>query len=116
MLIVVFSWTAAQSGDPADNACYDGGTLAGQCHDDFMWQVGWYKARLDDGRIAPSQLPPDFQYLAPDGTIFENSPASNENPSACGYPFVRVVDQGAAGIFYCVQEAADTPEFCFLRP
>lgn len=115
MLGATFSPLIAQSGD--DNACNPGGAMDGQCgNDPYLWQVGWYKAALNAGRISPTDLPLQFQFLAPDGTVFGNLPPADESNPTCGYPQAWLRDEGQAGLFFCIKETADSPPFCFLRP
>lgn len=47
----------------ADNACYEGGSLAGKCdwpteaENEWAWTCGWYIARAEQGVIAPGEVP-----------------------------------------------------------
>lgn len=59
----------------ADNACYEGGSLAGKCdwpteaETEWAWTCGWYIARAENGAFAASDV-----------------------PSWCGYQSTTVVD------------------------
>lgn len=56
--------------DPEANACFEGGTLAGQCDTEDMWHAGWYLIRVEQGVMAAEDVPAKYGRilveLAPD--------------------------------------------------
>ncbi len=54
-----------EPGTPRDNACYEGGVMAGKCTLDWHWEGGWYLARFLSGDLTRQQVPDDFQILLP---------------------------------------------------
>lgn len=74
LLITLFFATAVYaqppSENPAENACYAGGALAGKCDTEWAWTCGWYLAKFYQGTAAGvpltcqslvSVLPPELQ-------------------------------------------------------
>lgn len=63
MSLAVMAQDAPADGSPADNACFEGGSLAGKCdwptaaERDWAWTCGWYIARVESGELAPSDVP-----------------------------------------------------------
>lgn len=47
------------------NACYDGGTLAGQCDTQAEWDAGWYLIRFEYGLFGCDQFPAAFAWAKP---------------------------------------------------
>jgi hypothetical protein len=48
-----------------DNACYGGGTWAGQCQTDWQWQAGWYLIRVERGSLRYDQVPEQYRGSMP---------------------------------------------------
>lgn len=50
-----------ERGTAADNACNEGGVMAGKCNSEWHWTCGWYLARYDAGVI--TSVPATCQIL-----------------------------------------------------
>ncbi|MGQ9888971.1 MAG: hypothetical protein ACUVSX_10850 [Aggregatilineales bacterium] len=48
---------------PDANACFEGGTLAGQCNTEDMWHAGWYLIRVEQGVMATEDVPARYGRL-----------------------------------------------------
>lgn len=63
MCIMLFVLPALAADDAADNACYDGGSMAGKCNlsteaeTEWAWTCGWYIARAQSGALPASGVP-----------------------------------------------------------
>jgi hypothetical protein len=82
---------------PADNECYDGGTLEGKCNTldvngdyvvdqrdtDWMWTCGWYLARFNDGRMRRLQVPEGCRIIL---GIFIHHPRPLTEGSSASWP------------------------------
>ena len=42
--------------DPDANACFEGGSMAGQCTTPEMWEHGWIQIRVEHGVIDPHNV------------------------------------------------------------
>jgi hypothetical protein len=51
--------------DPDANACYEGGTLAGQCHSDADWSAGWFLVRYEHGEMDRERIPGEYHGYLP---------------------------------------------------
>lgn len=49
----------------ADNECYEGGSMAGKCDNEWLWKAGWEIARLNDGRITIEEVNLEWRFLVP---------------------------------------------------
>jgi hypothetical protein len=56
---------APEPNTPEDNACYEGGVMAGKCDSDWAWKGGWYLARFLSDDLTREQVPDEFQILLP---------------------------------------------------
>lgn len=84
MLGVAVSWAQTtddqgaandpQTNDRA-NACYDGGTLADKCDNDWAWQCGWYLIRHEAGLVSRDEFPLWCSILLP--TLTASFPATD---------------------------------------
>lgn len=57
--------SAQEPNTAADNACYEGGVMAGKCTTDWHWTCGWYLARFTNGQFAREQVPVTCAGLLP---------------------------------------------------
>lgn len=66
------------------NACYEDGTLAGQCDTELEWQAGWYLIRYEFGILQRADIPEWVEWiLAPEATPEFMSPVMSMPPVAC---------------------------------
>lgn len=58
LLIPIGITTAQEPGTKADNACYEGGSMAGKCDTEWEWVCGYYLARWESagGWNTPNNL------------------------------------------------------------
>jgi hypothetical protein len=56
---------APEPNTPEDNACYEGGVMAGKCDTEWAWKGGWYLARFLTDDLTREQVPDEFQILLP---------------------------------------------------
>jgi hypothetical protein len=63
-----------EPGTPEDNACYDGGLMAGKCDTDWEWNGGWYLARFLTGSITRQEVPVIYESLLPPLEVVEEIP------------------------------------------
>jgi hypothetical protein len=54
-----------ECGTRADNECYDGGTMADKCDNDWLWKAGWEIARFNNGTMTREQVNPEWAFLLP---------------------------------------------------
>ena len=54
-----------ECGTRADNECYEGGTMAGKCDNEWLWKAGWEIARFNDGRLTREQVNEAWRFLLP---------------------------------------------------
>jgi hypothetical protein len=54
-----------ECGTRADNECYEGGTMAGKCDNEWLWKAGWEIARFNDGLMTREQVNPEWAFLLP---------------------------------------------------
>jgi hypothetical protein len=54
-----------ECGTRADNECYEGGTMAGKCDNEWLWKAGWEIARFNDGRLSRDQVNEAWRFLLP---------------------------------------------------
>lgn len=52
-----------ECGTRADNECYEGGTMAGKCTNEWLWKAGWEIARFNDGRLTREQVNAEWAFL-----------------------------------------------------
>lgn len=75
MGIMLFVIPALAADDAADNACYEGGSMAGKCNlsteaeTEWAWTCGWYIARAERSAIAPDAVPSWCRYQYQTTTI-----------------------------------------------
>jgi hypothetical protein len=63
-----------ECGTRADNECYEGGTMAGKCDNEWLWKAGWEIARFNDGRITREQVNAEWAFLLPPPVEEESAP------------------------------------------
>lgn len=51
--------------NPRANACYTGGSLAGQCNAEWKWVCGWGIIRVEEGLLNRANLATECQGLMP---------------------------------------------------
>jgi hypothetical protein len=69
--------------DPNDNgranACYEGGSMAGQCDTPEEWEAGWYLIRFEYGLITLEQFPDFFNWALPDYLFADEEASASAN-------------------------------------
>jgi hypothetical protein len=66
--------------DPHANACLDGGTLAGKCDSEALWNAGWYLIRFEQGSIDVEHFPAEYAWVLPNHQSGDNTHESTSDP------------------------------------
>ncbi len=71
-LVSLFTFSAAFAADdahtdidPNANACFEGGSLYGQCDTEAMWKAGWFRAQVELGALSADDVPAEFAWAVP---------------------------------------------------
>jgi len=65
------------------NACYEGGTLEGQCTSEALWQAGWYLIRVEFDIFNRSDVPTWVAWVLPPEVVPEEIVPSPVDPIQC---------------------------------
>jgi hypothetical protein len=88
---------------PADNACNEGGLMAGKCNTEWEWVCGYYLARwVNAGGYSSTYAFPDWcapsLLLPPRPPVIVTASAStSSSPAAPAFPSLGCVDFGPGG-------------------
>ena len=69
--------------DPDANACFEGGTLEGQCHTEAMWEAGWILVRVEHGLIDPGDVPDEHDWIVSDHSSDGDSHEGDHEDEDC---------------------------------
>jgi hypothetical protein len=80
------------------NACYEGGSMAGQCDTMEEWEAGYYLIRWEYGLITLEQFPDFFNWALPDYLFEEASESAASNCFVHSSGSKSLLYSGASGV------------------